>query len=244
MWRWGWGWGGLVSTPLHCNVLAATMFSNTSTLHRAAADHSNPRMTNLQHVPGTTRSLRAKSVARWLLRCNPWCPSTGHRRLPGIPASGADLAPDHQERHRVCSTRGQLIQRDRETSQHRCRPKVLFRSIQDLVRTLYPRAHTHTHTHARTHARGYSVRTRDCVVSRRTVWCSCCLIPNCALAAYSVCSKPIESIDSEIANFMATLAGNIDGVVQYNIDNRGFEHPGSPGPPTIDDVCESMMASP
>ena len=40
----------------------------------------------------------------------------------------------------------------------------------------------------------------------------------------------------------ATLAGLFDSVVQYNADNRGFEHPTVPPPPNIMSVCAAINA--
>ena len=55
------------------------------------------------------------------------------------------------------------------------------------------------------------------------------------MEAFSVCPSADLNEPLDAANFMATLAGNLDGVVQYNKDNRAFE--GAGHPPTIDDVC-------
>ena len=38
--------------------------------------------------------------------------------------------------------------------------------------------------------------------------------------------KPVGQSTVEIANFMSSLASSFDGVVQYNDDNKEFEHPG------------------
>jgi hypothetical protein len=48
------------------------------------------------------------------------------------------------------------------------------------------------------------------------------------------------TLEAEIANVFATLAGFFDGVVQYNADNRGFEHPSAPSPPSITSVCAAI----
>jgi len=46
-------------------------------------------------------------------------------------------------------------------------------------------------------------------------------------------------VGTQVRNLFQTLASSFDGVVQYNADNRGFEHAGSPSPapPTVGDVC-------
>ena len=49
-------------------------------------------------------------------------------------------------------------------------------------------------------------------------------------------------LEAEISNVFATLAGLFDSVVQYNADNRGFEHPTVPPPPNIMSVCAAINA--
>ncbi len=55
---------------------------------------------------------------------------------------------------------------------------------------------------------------------------------------FNVCDTSDLSSKLDQSNFMATLAGNIDGVVQYNRDNRAFE--GAATAPTVSDVCNVL----
>ena len=43
---------------------------------------------------------------------------------------------------------------------------------------------------------------------------------------------------------MSSLASNFDGVVQYNDDNRAWEHPGSSPPADMEAVCKTATTVP
>eukprot|EP00042_Codosiga_hollandica_P044248 m.432026 g.432026 ORF g.432026 m.432026 type:complete len:496 (-) comp56745_c1_seq1:122-1609(-) len=60
------------------------------------------------------------------------------------------------------------------------------------------------------------------------------------IAAFKICPDSDLTNPLDVQNFMSSLAGNFDGIVQYNNDNRAFE--GGPVPPNINDLCNTMVA--
>eukprot|EP00052_Salpingoeca_macrocollata_P022923 m.200418 g.200418 ORF g.200418 m.200418 type:complete len:488 (+) comp21914_c0_seq3:1189-2652(+) len=59
---------------------------------------------------------------------------------------------------------------------------------------------------------------------------------------FKICDSDLSSA-LDVQNFLASVAGNFDGVVQYNKDNRAFEG-APPDTPTIDDLCALMTSAP
>ncbi|EGD75014.1 hypothetical protein PTSG_07238 [Salpingoeca rosetta] len=59
---------------------------------------------------------------------------------------------------------------------------------------------------------------------------------------FNLCGDSDVTHDDDIETLFTNLAGNIDGVVQYNLDNNHFE--GRTKVPTITDVCAVMAATP
>lgn len=54
---------------------------------------------------------------------------------------------------------------------------------------------------------------------------------------FKTCTSKLDNEDDR-ANFLSTIAGNFDGVVQYAGDNRAFE--GGSAPPSMTDLCTLM----
>lgn len=58
------------------------------------------------------------------------------------------------------------------------------------------------------------------------------------MSIFQVCGDTDLTNSLDVMNFMSSLASNIDGIIQYNLDNRGFE--GGPIPLNVADVCNFM----